>query len=608
MKLHSFQELVSRIIHLSTRSGHPIPISWSGTNAYTNSLMVNLPALPAGSVLTPHQFSVWLGYTLHEGPGHQTHTDLNLYAKECTERNDPQFSYLLNILEDIRIERADITLYPGDRRHLDAVHQFVDDQIPSDKCQAKDLMGLIYKHVFVHYRNLDTHRIQGDLDPNSPITQALTKLPLCKSTQDCINLADEIQKLLPQDDSRPKGGGKDELIPNPGEDTDNEDQPEANREGMERWEREGSLPEGMENPPSDENGNTDTGQSDPSNHDGTSRSGDSDRVDSTSPGDPRAWEALTEVKNLIQALAQEITKDNNPDQRYIPSQTTHEGNSVFPPVDISLDQVFVPSQEDMETFLRTRSLLSPQILALKKMFRIHLQATAKKSWLRGLDDGDELDKERLHLVPTGTSSIFKSHHDRRLINTAIELMVDLSSSMDITTTRSATIVLAEALSTIPQIKLSISGFTTNGRRVRGNFDYKNSGRIEGMDIFQFKSFDTPYLKSRARLGAIDSHDSTPLGDAYGKALEHLLPRPEPRRIIFLVTDGHPAFNKGYNHSDYLLMGQIHSRAKRLGIESLGIGIGNVSEFLKSYVDTCIIINDIPSLPRELMAALKGVIR
>jgi cobalamin biosynthesis protein CobT len=187
-------------------------------------------------------------------------------------------------------------------------------------------------------------------------------------------------------------------------------------------------------------------------------------------------------------------------------------------------------------------------------------------------------------------------------------MIDMSGSMNSNLARTAAIILAEALSSIPQIKLSISGFTSNDlahTSIFRRYD-PNSGRQCGMDILQFKNFSEPYQKCRAKLGAIDNTGNTPLGDAYGHALEHIIPRTETRRIIFLITDGQPEFPQGQNHSDYLLMKKIHHDAKRFHIQTLGLGIGRC-EFLSKYFDQAINISSSQDLPKNLLEALKRFI-
>lgn len=605
MKLHSFQDLVTRVINLSTRDGRPLSIRFGGNEAYTTESLVQLPALPAGTFLTPHEFSIFFGYAIHEGPGHQTHSDLKLYIDTNEKKMDPVFSQILNILEDVRIENLDIKKYPGDEKYLNAVHQFLDDKIPIERHNNPSPIGLIYKEAFKNYRNLDTKRLQGELSTLYPtIATEMSSLPLCQSTKDCISLAEKITKLL-KDQSNAKEKNDEKSNPSPKGDKNSARNggPSSNPSELPPDETNPSPSDNTEHPdsigdfpfpaPGDEEEGIEPGDDPPSSL-------------STSA---QEWEALTEVKNLIESLVQTISSSNSFHDPQPHQSPLHTGDSIFPPADLSLDRIFVPSEENLPLYLYTRSSLAPQITALKKMFRIHLQAKKKSSWLRGLEDGETLDRERLHVTALNQTSIFKEKRNKRLINTAVELLLDLSGSMYEELVRSSAIVLAEALSAIPEIKLSICGFKTNEKYSHANLP--GIGRLQGMDILLFKDYSEPYNKARAKLGAIKTQGGTPLGCAYGKALERILFRPEPRRVLFLITDGSPSFHKAdQRHSDYLLMETIHKKCKRLGIETLGLGIGpeQTVSFLKLYVDKCERVQNISSLPQTLLQILKGVVR
>ncbi len=630
MKHHSFQELTTRIVNLSTRNKKPISVTWSGTDAYTNPKTVNIPTLPSGTILTPHQFLIWLGYVIHEGPGHQTHSDLNLYVNTCQQRNNPQFSYILNLLEDIRIENEDIKIYPGDRKYLDSVHQFVDNKIPIQLAINPDVMGLIYKQLFIHHRNLDTNIIKGNLDPET--SQLISEIDSCQSTQDCIILADKVvdylkqkqnqqkqnqeqnQSTTPQNQNQKSDQNKDQNQ-NSGDKTDEKDQSKTDSQS-EDAQSNGSNQKTSNETSGDgdgdglgnesENGNESQQSNSPGNQANSSQSSEGfDPSDfNFSNSSTQTWQEITEIKNLVKELINQI-ENNEKIINQTPNQNL-QNKSIFPPQNIANDRIYVPSQENLEVYNQTRADCTSQILSLKKMFRIYLQAQTKKSQIRGLEEG-KLDFQRLHVISTGQTTIFKDQNLKLLPETAIDLVIDMSGSMNANISRTAAIILAEALNSISQIKLSISGFTTNNQNGRKNYNPNpNSGRQDAMDILQFKDFTEPYQKCKSKLGAITNSGFTPLGDAYGKAFEHIISRPEIRKIIFLITDGIPEFTHGSNHSDYLLMKKIHLSCKKYKIQTLGLGIRNC-EFLSKYFDQSLNIKKISDLPEKLLIALKSFI-
>lgn len=73
---------------------------------------INIPALPAGTVMTEHQYRVYNGYIDHEA-AHVRYTDFDILKAASSE---PVLRHMINIVEDIRIENKQIDYYPGSRK------------------------------------------------------------------------------------------------------------------------------------------------------------------------------------------------------------------------------------------------------------------------------------------------------------------------------------------------------------------------------------------------------------------------------------------------------------------------------------------------------------
>lgn len=193
----------------------------------------------------------------------------------------------------------------------------------------------------------------------------------------------------------------------------------------------------------------------------------------------------------------------------------------------------------------------------------------------------------LHSMSWGNSRLYKQKRERRFMDTALEVVLDLSSSMNRSILRRAAILLAEATSGIKGLSVQICGFRTNGM---GSTGYSGPsiasglGRWDGVDIPVFKAFGEPYFKCRGKIGAIMNLGKTPLGDGYGYAFEALLQRKERRRILWVVSDGEPRVPvQDHSHSEFKLMEQIQSKCKRSGIQTLGLGIGRHLK-IREYFD------------------------
>lgn len=90
--------------HLAELTG--VKVLVEGHQAYTDGNVVNVP-------FTEHDLPLSFGYVAHEC-SHVRNTDMAVFAAAKI----PFRRRLLNILEDIRIERLSMDQYPGDRKSV----------------------------------------------------------------------------------------------------------------------------------------------------------------------------------------------------------------------------------------------------------------------------------------------------------------------------------------------------------------------------------------------------------------------------------------------------------------------------------------------------------
>jgi len=621
----------------------PLRVTFTGKQAFAAEDQVNLPSFPAGTLLNPTEWNCFNGYLDHE-LAHHRFTDLQLF-QSVAPRLHPTCRLIWNILEDIRCENLQIQIFIGSRKYLDRVH-FELDHTDDLKTDPNHPTVQIYSHAYCEYRNLNTGVYPDRLEVLYPsIATAMKEIPSCSSTTATLELAKRIYDLMRQEqqqkpqqkpqgqqqpgDTGAAGDGEEESEEENDEGgeseapTGSEAPTEGKGESRENHQEEDEDEEDDEDEGEGEAGEGDAGDEDVGavNVDAVDVEGENDNVNQPTddgdngvkdpngndPYDPdSATDAVTNHMNqlaqLISDMAKKISSTFIPDER---------GRSVLPPKPTIEDKFDIrPERPDIARFNAIRNEQSHQITSLKSAMSTYLMSRARRAWSRGLEEGDYIDRERIHqTLRPGKPAIFKNRRDRSLINTAVELTIDLSASMAEDITTSAAIVLAEALSSVPKIALAITGFSTSA-----DYAYQSIGktpgvgRIVGIQHFIFKDFDEPYTNCRGALGALRTVACTPLGEAYGKSLEHILHRPEPRRVIWLVSDGQPEFPTGdYKHSDYSLMKTVHKKSQSLGIETLGIEIG-IEGLLAPYTDRAVYVDNISNLGRSLLNTISSVIR
>jgi len=171
--------------------------------------------------------------------------------------------------------------------------------------------------------------------------------------------------------------------------------------------------------------------------------------------------------------------------------------------------------------------------------------------------GSRIDSSLLFRVPLGEREVFIDEKSVRQVDTAIRVVVDVSSSMRsngrIAVARAAALRLCIALSEVRGVCLSASAFP-----------HDLDGRSDQVrELLPFGGKPRLYADNFLMLQA--DGGSTPLAEALGESHYALLRRLEPRKICVVLTDGHP--NGGPAR-----VVPIVERMRRSHIEVIGVGI------------------------------------
>lgn len=212
-----------------------------------------------------------------------------------------------------------------------------------------------------------------------------------------------------------------------------------------------------------------------------------------------------------------------------------------------------------------------------------LLESQRKTYCRHVDAGKRVSRKRLARTVVGETRVFQRKHTETAVNTAISVCLDASSSMTsddrMDLAKQALAALMMGLD-IPYVSYEAFSFSSSGMFPIVQFD-------ERMDC----------AKARKRLTAAIPSMYTPTHAAVLKALADVLPRPEERKIIFVITDGDP--------DDYAAARCAIREARKAGVEVLGIGIRGerfiYSLFDREYARN---VNNLEELPREMFAMLE----
>ena len=254
---------------------------------------------------------------------------------------------------------------------------------------------------------------------------------------------------------------------------------------------------------------------------------------------------------------------------------------------------------DAEELGRLRNHLDQQLAHLQGVIgklanrlQRRLMAQQNRSWDFDLDEG-MLDAARLAriIIDPMHSLSFQMEKDTNFRDTVVSLLIDNSGSMrgrPITVAAMSADILARTLERCG-VKVEILGFTTRawkGGQSREQWlaagKPANPGRLNDLRHIVYKPADAPWRRARKNLGLMlregilkENID----GEALLWAHNRLLPRPEERKIMMVISDGAPVDDStlSVNPGNYLerhLRDVIDWIETRSPVELVAIGIGH----------------------------------
>ncbi|HIF6019874.1 VWA domain-containing protein [Vibrio parahaemolyticus] len=512
-----------------------------GQDAFTDGERI---VIPTANPDDPHYQQIAWGYLAHEA-AHIRHTNFEMVQKASSK---PIRKALLNIIEDVRIENELAKDYPGTRRSISQVIEYmVDTQqmcVPEQLEPASNLQAWLLFRLRCHflgqkaltplYQAVDERvRQLFPAAAMSRLSAMLTAVPSLGSTGEVLKLVDAIVAML-EDESRPP---QDE---------------------------------------SDADSGNDIGQAasnDSSSDSQTPKTDSSATGDAAETGDSDNSAQADNLRQALEASAAQFEPDTFAQVAEVLSEQAEGHQGVTP---LSLPQAEQAMLGD-EEILTLSASESAQIRARLRGMVQSSQDNRNHAKRHGI----RVATHRLAASQAGESRLFIQRQPRIAPNAAVHLLVDISGSMGkpigegnrkyFHVANEAALALAMALEGIPGVVPAVSYFPGIHQEVSIALLPKQS------------------VRHRAACFDQKPRGCTPMAQAMWFAANSLLAQKQKRKLMIVLTDGDP--------DDWAATHDIVDRCRRSGFELLGIGIQTRS--VEKFFPQSIVINDVKDLKREL---------
>lgn len=514
-----------------------------GQDAFTDGERI---VIPTANPDDPHYQQIAWGYLAHEA-AHIRHTNFDMVQKASSK---PIRKALLNIIEDVRIENELAKDYPGTRRSISQVIEYMVDtqqmSVPEQLEPASNLQAWLLFRLRCHflgqkaltplYQAVDERvRQLFPAAAMSRLSAMLTAVPSLASTGEVLKLVDAIVAML-EEESRPP---QDESDADSGNDIGQDASNDSNNSS------DSQIPE------TDSSATADVAET-----------GDSDNSDQAD-----------NLRQALEASAAQFEPDTFAQVAEVLSEQAEGHQGVTP---LSLPQAEQAMLGD-EAILTLSASESAQIRARLRGMVQSSQDNRNHAKRHGL----RVATHRLAASQAGESRLFIQRQPRIAPNAAVHLLVDISGSMGkpigegnrkyFHVANEAALALAMALEGIPGVVPAVSYFPGIHQEVSIALLPKQS------------------VRHRAACFDQKPRGCTPMAQAMWFAANSLLAQKQKRKLMIVLTDGDP--------DDLAATHDIVDRCRRSGFELLGIGIQTRS--VEKFFPQSIMINDVKDLKREL---------
>ena len=587
-----------------------IKVRVEGSRAYATKEEVVIPALPVDN---ERAMVYGTGYAMHEG-GHILDSDYDAWPKF------PPLANLANIFEDVRIEAKQMVRYSGARRRLsDLFENLVSDgyfEQPTEKdgTAARITGYLLYRmratllgqRVFEQYAQVAEKLCDESVPKNAMVRLKVMMYRITEATctTDSIALAEAVLDMLKEEQEKAEEEAQQQQQPpqQPPQAQSNDpsgagQSPSADPQGKGEEEEQGS--QGSSDPSQN---NASQGASDPSQGNGEEEGAAQGQGSSSNATDPEEQASQTATSGKEDASNQQKAENL---RRFTSGEDNEGVGDLGKALETALNQiskeagmsaVALPRIGKMNETIGNAAAIADRVLeatrALKRRVLNLLEGIDRDKRIN-TTSGQRLDMTKLHRTATGSIRVFQKRIEGQKMNTAVQVLIDRSYSMNqekrLETAVDAAMAMGFTLEHVKSMKSSIAAFP---------YVVEQDGH--GLGILS--EFGERLAQVTGKFAAVRPCGFTPMAEALLGCGLRLASRKEDRKILFVLTDGMP--EDGIHPESICIANtkQVLKQLAQAGIEVMAIGINiDVSSIFSESEN----IDEVKNLPNALFRMLQS---
>lgn len=211
-------------------------------------------------------------------------------------------------------------------------------------------------------------------------------------------------------------------------------------------------------------------------------------------------------------------------------------------------------------------------------------ASVTDSCKRFVDTGGKVTAGRVVKLLQGNTKVFTVTDEGEGVDTALQLLLDRSGSMDkrIKLAREATAAVALACARVKTLSIGTAAFPPT---------------VPGQPVEVLTRLNQSVAKTLHNYG-VDADGGTPTTEALYWALQQLARLPHRRKLAWVVTDGEP--------NDPVSAARAVAHLRRMGVEVIGIGILTDARTMEDLFgkDQFTVVSEISKLPEAMFEVLR----